>query len=447
MFSCRLLQWKKNWSALVLLLTVSTGCGSNSAPAPAAGTAPGAAASPRVDAKLPSAPWESPSPRRVDEAAHQPEMKAEAEIADLHDTLFPPSSLSSAEGAEPAADIPFFHLKLNATSYSSAYTNTAAFSPDGRWFAAGGSDLDGGMVKLWEVADWKDGPSLRLKQMATAIAFSSDAKMIAAGSIAIDAKPDGEIAAWDIANGTEQIRNRITSSAESVTFTPDTKLLVSGHIGHVELHSLIRRGMVRKIGEISSGVALAPDGQTIASNDFFPFSPDVAKESGYGVTLFSLTTLRKTGFLEVFHEDVEPLLARGRPFRLGNDTPCFTADGELLAASCPIDTDKGPADTVQLWNVPQRTRLAEFPLAAGLTALSITPDGKWLAAAGVREKSTASEGCLRLWNTVDRKLVYSFRELDWTPKSIAISPDGKRLATVSDKYLTVWNVPQLTGNK
>lgn len=92
-------------------------------------------------------------------------------------------------------------------------------------------------------------------------------------------------------------------------------------------------------------------------------------------------------------------------------------------------------------------------------ALAVAPDGRWFAVGD-------SEGTLRLWNLGDQSLSKSPSPEDQGGRlgdkseiatkqiypmgivDIAISPDGKELATIShNKEITIWSVPELAEKK
>ena len=66
------------------------------------------------------------------------------------------------------------------------------------------------------------------------------------------------------------------------------------------------------------------------------------------------------------------------------------------------------------------------------TSLAISPDGKWLA-------SVSSDG-LVVWDVADRKPRFTLRSHgQYAISSVAISPDGKHLAAGVEKVVKVWD--------
>jgi WD40 repeat protein len=76
-----------------------------------------------------------------------------------------------------------------------------------------------------------------------------------------------------------------------------------------------------------------------------------------------------------------------------------------------------------------------------LDALAVAPDGKWFAVGD-------SAGMLRLWKLDDKSKLATKQIYPTGVVDIAISPDGKELATIShNKEITIWSVPELTEKK
>lgn len=434
--------------AAAILLTGLAGCGRKAKPVPATALpARGTAHSPapsltEADIKTIFPGESAPNPTPTASPS-----SPQAELGDIHDTLFPSSPLSSADNVPPGSDVPFFHLKLSDDADAFSRAHAVAFSPDGKRFAAGGTITAlSGFVRVFNVGDWREQGVRKADRRIGVLTFSADGELLAAGTDDDVTSHRSTVHVWENATPMERHHLDLRGRIHSLSFSTDSKLLLSGGFeGGVLIHSLVHEGANRNVNNLTPAAALSPDGRFIASGAVYRTQAD---KSGAGIALFDLGTFRESGFLPVIGEWKDDLVAPSIPHRPGYyPAPQFSADGKLLAAASYKDTKRGPADSVQLWSVHQKSRIAEFPFDANLDALAMTPDGKWVAAVGTgpRGQGAFTLGQMRLWDASSRNQVYAFREADWEPLAVAISPNGQQLVTVSEQYLTIWNVPKLVG--
>jgi WD40 repeat protein len=110
----------------------------------------------------------------------------------------------------------------------------------------------------------------------------------------------------------------------------------------------------------------------------------------------------------------------------------FSADGGLLAVAEGVPYGAG---AVKLFDIASGQVAAAFlePRDATL-CLALSPDGKWLAGAGV-------DSVVRIWDMAEKKLVAEMKgHSDWV-RSISFSADGKLLASAGNgRSVLVWEV-------
>ncbi|MHB8970143.1 MAG: WD40 repeat domain-containing protein [Pirellulaceae bacterium] len=110
----------------------------------------------------------------------------------------------------------------------------------------------------------------------------------------------------------------------------------------------------------------------------------------------------------------------------------FSADGSLLAVAEGVPYGAG---AVKLLDVAAGGVIAAFlePQDATL-CLTLSPDGKWLAGAGV-------DGVVRVWSMDEKKLAGEMRGHAGWVRGVAFSADGKLLASAGrDRVAIVWEV-------
>jgi WD40 repeat protein len=261
-----------------------------------------------------------------------------------------------------------------------------AFSPDGKWVAAGGEGCDDrkkrpyGLVKLWDGSTGKE--ALTLKGPAdrvTGVAFSPDGKWVAAGGEGRDdhrLQHDGWIKLWDGTTGKEV-------------------LTLKGHAGRV------------------SGVAFGPGGDTLAA-------------FGDGkVSLWQVPAGKVLGAFKLggFKGHIWPLAesigSRGY-------SVAASPDGELLASAA--------RDGVRVWRMADGRlvrAMAGYEVGYDLgglgtfcRVLAFTPDGKHLAAAG---QWAAEAGYSVLVMRASDGIVLRTLNSHAPVSCVAFSPDGKQL--------------------
>jgi WD40 repeat protein len=166
--------------------------------------------------------------------------------------------------------------------------NCAAFSPDGRYFAASGGGLyeagDPGGVTLWRIhpggQKHEAGARLAMQRIAQrssgravcSLAFSPDSRLLAWG-----AEPDNSVHLWDLAASRECFLPsvRLASSWVNLAFHPDGKHLMfvsdrgrveKWDVAGVQLSSFFGGEQSKEQTALGYSIALSPDGVWLASN-------------------------------------------------------------------------------------------------------------------------------------------------------------------------------------
>lgn len=203
----------------------------------------------------------------------------------------------------------------------------------------------------------------------------------------------------------------------SIAISPDSKLLLTGaavqsdDLGEARLWDL-ETG--QPLGEPMSFVAAVTSVAFSPRGDRFVVGWGQAVVAESGATIFDTKTRDQVGRSLQHTGPVDHL--------------CFSPDNKFLLTSSRMDHE------AKLWNLADGS-LVGFRMVhnAGVTAASISPDGRFLA-------TGAGDGQLNLWNFADQGLVNNLSEHRAPIWDLAFSNDSQRLATAGgDRQVRLWN--------
>lgn len=297
------------------------------------------------------------------------------------------------------------HRQIGEPFGGQAYGAAVAFSPDGRTFATGADDD----LQLWDTSSRAPiGKALRTAGYGiSSVSFSGDGKTIAA------ADADGSVRLWDTTTRAP-VGKPFTASAEgvdSVAFSPDGTMFAAAYDdGSVQLWDIVRhiRMGAPFTGHASTvrAVAFSPDGSTLASS-----SDDTT------VRLWDVRTLRQIG---TWVDAGEQLAAALSPH------------GQILAVA-------GSDDAVRFWNVAARRQIGDPLVSSDVdfgSVISFNPDSTVLATT-----SFETNYSVKLWDlTAHRQIGKSLPSRTGFIIAIAFSPDGRKLVSSDEGFVHVWNL-------
>ncbi len=287
---------------------------------------------------------------------------------------------------------------------------SAAFSPDGKLLAAGGYEV----VKIYDVAKRKEMHSIRARGgYVRSLIFSADGAHLVGGHYQ-------GITIWD--SGSADRVAKIKGPRGYVTgldVSPDGKQLVAaGEDGNIRFFSLPEgdAGLVVETGEFpANAVGFSPDGTfvAVATGD-----ENRVTKPGF-VTLYNAVSGKK---LKAFPEHAKS----------ATDV-VFSEDGKFLI-STSVD------ETVNVYEVESGKALGFFGKhSRPTTAALFLSDGQSVVSSSGGRAVGKNE--VKFWNRADGGEWGTFEPHKQKVTDIALSPDGKYLATTSvDKTVALWDL-------
>lgn len=296
----------------------------------------------------------------------------------------PSSSMDDAEGA-------FVQVSDKALKAHRGSVYALAISPDGKTIISASGDKT---IKLWS--------SLEGKLRATLEGHNSEVKALAIS-------PDGTTLASRDANRTIKLwsialtENRLLATAQgikSLAISPDGKILASAAgEENIQLWSLPeRKPLALLVGHSKSVgmVAIAPNGKILASS-----------AEDRSIKLWSLPEGKLLATLQIDAESVQQL--------------AFASDSKALLS-------RSTNSVAKLWSLPEGKLLAT---QSGISASSISPDGKNLALASVDIR----------FSPLPKGKTLTLKGHRAEVNSLAFTPDGSLLASGSEDYtIRLWSL-------
>jgi hypothetical protein len=226
-----------------------------------------------------------------------------------------------------------------------------------------------------------------------------------------------KIIAWDLATGTEKWSSH--SIGEGMAISPDGKYVVAGgDDGQLQLRNLETGKKVRTLkGHGVDAVHFSSDGQFLATADFGSEEVVFGRYAQGAATDLSILNRRIVGRAT---------------------TLAFTADGRYLVATAAAQAYIKDA-RVFLWEMASGKSASAFRTAQDWSDLCLVGDGRLVLV------GTGEGRGIKAYDFATDKLVATWKPMGFPTGTIALSPDGQRLAmSHSDGTVLIYKADALT---
>jgi RNA polymerase sigma factor (sigma-70 family) len=251
------------------------------------------------------------------------------------------------------------------------------------------------------------------------------------------------IVLWDFASGRELHRIATASMGATFIFSPDGKIIVIGDGKTIRLLDVGTGNERRRIdghpGMFVDRLAFSPDGKTLASHSATEEKADIHDhpEVENKIYFWDCATGEKSRQIQLIRDDVKARKKDQRPFLMRvqfefslNGKQFVTNNDEYLIP----DYSKSP---LRSWDLETGKELRCFETNPPILNFCYSPDGSTMAFLDDAQ-------FVRFWNPATGQEVreHSGHRHVFTDSALAISPDGKTLATgILDEWdARLWNL-------
>ena len=329
----------------------------------------------------------------------------------------------------------------------------AVFSPDGQTLAI--SPHSSGNINLWHVETGTMQNTLMTDAFrVNDVVFSPDGQKL------VSSDSDDNVLMWDVKTGT--VRQRLTGNRyyyhgiRRFLLSPDGQALAGAGYNEVALWDLktgeLLQSLIGHEGWIYN-VAFSPDGQTLASASsqdgtisFWDVNTGKIQQTitghvnqGYCLSLSpDGQTLTSGGgrYIYLWDMNTRTLYQTFNAFTLNVRSIAFSPDGQTIASA-------GQDSSVWLLDANSGALLWELIGHAGnygVNSVAFSPDGKTLASGG-------DDDTIRLWNVKAGTLHQTLTGHSGSVRTVLFSPDGQRLASQSDSEVYLWDIQTGTSRQ
>lgn len=213
----------------------------------------------------------------------------------------------------------------------------------------------------------------------------------------------------------QMVNPELTDPVTALSFSPDGRQIVTSTRGH---------GRAARVWNMADGAIEFAFPALYSSAVMSPVAPVVAVGSS------ATPGAARAGCVKFY--DLEQ---RAEIWALpeSGGLVCFSGDGQSLvtvgAATVPGTSQ------ITLWSLPERRLLKQFISKKVWNILAFSPDGRWVALAGVNSSA------IEIWSVEQEHLALELVGHNGAIRALTFSPDSRLLATAGvDQIVRVWSV-------
>jgi WD40 repeat protein len=312
-----------------------------------------------------------------------------------------------------------------------------AFVPGSRLLASSGDD---GIIRLWELPTGRE-----VRGWNVGLGPGSNIALAATNRLLACTGPQNSVLVWDVATGKRrQVLAGHPQGVAGLALAPRGDLLATAGGDRTVCIWDVATGQpklrLKANPQPIYSVAFSPDGKTLATGG--------AEET---VRLWSIATGQEIGRFSghaplvsgvAFAPDGKSIVTVGKDHMLrlwnvansqeirrfeGREWAAFCPDGKILVGSRHGD--------IHLWDAATGKELNHFDPSGTIEVMAISPDGKTLATASRHDSE------IHLWRLPDGQELHPYEGPRSAVHAFALSPDGKTLATASsDGSARLWDL-------
>jgi WD40 repeat protein len=287
-----------------------------------------------------------------------------------------------------------------------------AFSPEGSLFAVNTTGFE---LVLLDLSSGKEQRHVLSPSFIRTLAFAPDGKTLAGAS------DFGCVTLWDVATGKQKALSPTPIRVSRLRFVNHGKEILSiGDGDSIDLWNVSNNRLVRRLARDAHWfndftLSVSADAKLVAVD----LAELRTKKGGYPESKLVLMDCETGAKLHALKED-----------KCFVSSSAFSPDGTLLFTSAAKTGVAGLSDPhVTIWEVTTGKLLRKLNTAVAVENLSVSPNGRWLAAQSYAKRGGNS---IHLWEVETGKLVHRLSPFSERTHAFVFSADSLRLASVGN---------------